>query len=80
MDDTHYAESFGSGFIRLLPSDSAQGSHFIRAAHVVAIQPQFAGDQWICCEVITIDGSKRRVNASVEQIIAAMEASTGQEG
>ena len=74
MDNSHFADSVGLGFVSLLDVEPGNGSHFIRAAHITAIRPVWNDDEdWIGCDVFTLDGTKRRVNASLEQIMAAME-------
>src|SRR3546814_15967580 len=78
MDDTHVASHWGNGFIALLDVKPSNGSHYIRAAHVTAIRPAWDEDEnWIGCDVTALDGSKRRVNASFEQIMAAVSEAEG---
>lgn len=62
------------GFIELLDWQPMNGTHLIRAAHITAIRPVWDADEiWIGCDVYTTDGSCRRVNASIEQIVEKMK-------
>ena len=70
--DKTFASNVGCGFIELRDATPHNGSHFIRASSITAIRPAWDKDDvWIGCDVYTVDGSQRRVNASVEQILAA---------
>ena len=75
-EDGKFALPASCGFIEIL--DVENGSHFIRAAHITAIRPAWDDDQrWIGCDVFTIDGSRRCVNASFEQIADAIAKAEG---
>lgn len=68
-----FAIAVACGFIEILDSKANNGSHFIRAAHITAVRPVWNDDEvWIGCNVFTLDGTVRMVNASFEQIADAI--------
>jgi hypothetical protein len=73
-----HAKVAGSGFIELLDAQPANGSHFLRAEHITAIRPAWdKHEDWIGCHVHTLDGTSRLVNASFEDIAAAIDEVCG---
>jgi hypothetical protein len=75
----NFAQSATCGFVELLDA-KGDGSHFIRAAHIVRISPAFDADGvWTHCDVWTIDGRTTCVNATFEQIAEAIEAETARQ-
>jgi len=72
--DHEFARHAGAGFVALMDADGTRGWHFVRAAHITAIRNAFDKDDlWLGCDVWLVDGSRRRVNASFEQIASAIE-------
>lgn len=73
-DSTQFAQPVGTGFIMLKDATATGGNHFVRADHISAIRPVWnSHNEWIGCRVFTLDGTDRTVNASFEQITAAIE-------
>lgn len=74
-----FAKAIQAGFVELRDWEPANGSHYIRAAHITAVRPTWdKHEEWTGCDVFTLDGSRRRVNASFEQIAAAIAAAEGE--
>jgi len=73
MTDAQFARNVGNGFIAIKDHEPMNGDHYIRADHITAIRPIWnIEEEWIGSDVFTLDGSKRRVNASFEQIMDAI--------
>lgn len=73
MSDMQFAHRAGNGFIALSDAEPANGFHYVRASSISVIRPVWdKNDEWIGSDVFTLDGSKRRVNASFEQIVDAI--------
>jgi len=67
------ARSMTGGFVALQDATPMNRDHFIRATHISVVRPVWnAEKEWIGCDVTTLDGSTRRVAASVEQILDAI--------